>query len=122
MERAAITIIFNDKGEVLILERMEPQRDWSGYWGFPGGALAWSEEPWDAAIRETKEETNLDVWELRLVRRELNFLDVYTTRTFEGDINLSFEHINYAWVSLDELDNYKLIPGSKELIEEASLL
>ena len=122
MERAAITIIFNDKDEVLILERMEPQRDWSGYWGFPGGALVWGEEPWDAAIRETKEETNLDVWKLRRVRLEQGFLDVYTTKTFEGDIVLSYEHINYAWVSLDELDNYKLIPGSKELIEEASLL
>ena len=119
MERAAIIIIFNNKDEVLILERMKPQREWAGYWGFPGGALEWLEEPWDAAIRETKEETTLDVWKLRRVRREHDFLDVYTTRTFEGDINLSFEHINCAWVSLDELDNYKLIPGSKELIEEA---
>ena len=119
MERAAIIIIFNERDEVLILERMKPQLDWGGYWGFPGGALMGVEEPWDAAIRETKEETNLDVWELRRVRREHNFLDVYTTRTFSGDINLSFEHINYAWVSLDELDNYILIPGSKELIVEA---
>ena len=116
MERAAIVIIFNDKGEVLILERMEPQRDWSGYWGFPGGALVWSEEPWDAAIRETKEETNLNVWELRCVRRERGFLDVYTTRSFEGDIVLSYEHINYAWVSLSELDNYKLIKFMCDLI------
>ena len=122
MERAAITIIFNDKDEVLILERMEPQRDWSGYWGFPGGALVGFEEPWDAAIRETKEETNLEVWQLRRVRRERDFLDVYTTRTFSGEINLSFEHIDYAWVSLKQLDNYKLIPGSKELIEEAIIL
>ena len=122
MEPAAIAIIFNDKDEVLILERMEPQRDWGGYWGLPGGTLAGFEEPWDAAIRETKEETNLEVWQLRRVRRERDFLDVYTTRTFSGEINLSFEHIDYAWVSLKQLDNYKLIPGSKELIEEAIIL
>ena len=53
---------------------MEPQLDWSGYWGFPGGRFnVGFEEPWDAAIRETKEETNLDVWELRRVRRERGF-------------------------------------------------
>ena len=39
MERAAIAIIFNDKGEVLILERMEPQRDWSGLLGISGWCL-----------------------------------------------------------------------------------
>jgi 8-oxo-dGTP pyrophosphatase MutT (NUDIX family) len=122
MEPAAIAIIFNDKGEVLILERMEPQRDWSGYWGFPGGAAHLNEPGYRAAIRETKEETNLNVHSLKYVRRERDFLDVFTSRDFDGNINLSFEHINYAWVSLNKLDNYKLIPGSKVLIEEAIIL
>ena len=122
MERAAIAIIFNDKGEVLILERMGPQRDYSGYWGFPGGAAHTNEPGYRAAIRETKEETNLNVHSLKYVRRERGFLDVFTSRDFDGNINLSFEHVNYVWVSLDKLDNYKLIPGSKVLIEEAIIL
>ena len=119
MEAAAIAIILNEKNEVLLLKRMHPQKDFSGYWGFPGGALEGFEEPFDAAIRETKEETNLDIWHLKRVKKERNFLDVYTTRNFEGDIVLSFEHTDYVWASLEQLDNYKLIPGSKKLIEKA---
>ena len=122
MEAAAIAIIFNEDDEVLLLERMQPQRDFGGYWGFPGGSLEGFEESFDAAIRETKEETNLTIWCLRRVERVLNFLDVYTTREFEGDVVLDFEHTAHAWVPLDKLDEYKLIPGSKELIEKAIVM
>ena len=96
MEQAAVVIIFNEQEEVLLLKRMLPQKDYSGYWGFPGGALVGFEESFEAAIRETKEETNLEVWNLRRVKRDRDFLDVYTTRTFEGDIVLSFEHTDYV--------------------------
>ena len=122
MEPAAVVIIFNEQAEVLLLKRMFPQKDFSDHWGFPGGAVAGFEESFDAAIRETKEETNLEVWNLRRVKRDRDFLDVYTTRTFEGDIVLSFEHTDYVWVPMELLDNYKLIPGSKKLIEEAKKL
>lgn len=119
---SAIAIIFNKDSKALLLKRMEPQRDFSGYWGFPGGAMEGFEEPFECAIRETKEETNLNIWHLKCVKKEQDFLKVYTTRKFEGDIILSFEHTEYAWASLEELDSYNLIPGSKELIERASNL
>ena len=101
------------------MKRMQPQRDFPGYWGFPGGALEGLEESYEGAIRETKEETTLDIWHLKQVGKEKNFLYVYTTRKFEGNITLCFEHTGYVWASLEQLDNYNLIPGSKELIEEA---
>jgi mutator protein MutT len=48
--------IFNDKGEVLLQRRGD-----SNKWGFPGGAIEIGETPQEAAIREAKEETGLDV-------------------------------------------------------------
>ena len=48
--------IFNDKGEVLLQRRGDTDK-----WGFPGGAIELGETPQMAAIRETKEETGLDV-------------------------------------------------------------
>ena len=49
-------IIFNDKREVLLCHR----RDFD-LWNLPGGKLEEKESPWDGTIRETKEETGLDV-------------------------------------------------------------
>ncbi len=48
--------IFNEKGQVLLQRRGD-----TNLWGFPGGAIELGETPEKAAIRETKEETGLDV-------------------------------------------------------------
>ena len=48
--------IFNEKGEVLLQRRGD-----SNKWGFPGGAVEIGETPQQAAVREVKEETGLDV-------------------------------------------------------------
>ena len=114
MERAAIAIIFNDKNEVLILERMEPQRDWSGYWGFPGGALTWGEEPWDAAIRETKEETGLDICEfdLKFLHNDYEedwYVITYWTNKYMGEIYTEENHV-VKWAPLEDLKKSKKWP------------
>ncbi|MBP3648824.1 MAG: NUDIX domain-containing protein [Clostridia bacterium] len=48
--------ILNDQGQVLLQKRGD-----SGLWGFPGGAIELGESPEAAAIRETQEETGLQV-------------------------------------------------------------
>ena len=48
--------LFDDRGLVLLQKRGD-----SGKWGFPGGAIELGETPEEAAIREVKEETGLDV-------------------------------------------------------------
>ena len=54
--------IFNEKREVLLQKRGD-----SNKWGFPGGAIELGETPQMAAIRETKEETGLEVEVGRLI-------------------------------------------------------
>jgi len=54
--------IFNENGEVLLQRRGD-----SNKWGFPGGAIELGETPQQAAIREVKEETGLDVEIGRLI-------------------------------------------------------
>lgn len=54
--------IFNEKGEVLLQRRGD-----FGKWGFPGGAVELGETPEQAAVREVKEETGLEVEIRRLI-------------------------------------------------------
>jgi len=49
-------IIFNNQKEILLCHRKD-----FDLWNLPGGKLEEKESPWDGAVRETKEETGLDV-------------------------------------------------------------
>ena len=53
------SIIIPQDGKVLMIQRARPPL--LGYWCLPGGYISYGEEPRDAAMREAKEETNLDV-------------------------------------------------------------
>ena len=55
--------VFNDENKVL----MQLRTDYNS-WGFPGGAMELGESFEDVAIRELKEETNLIVDELKLIK------------------------------------------------------
>lgn len=55
--------VFNDEDRVL----MQLRTDYNS-WGFPGGAMELGESFKDVAIRELKEETNLIVDELKLIK------------------------------------------------------
>jgi phosphoglycolate phosphatase len=56
-------LIFNDAGEVLMVRTHK----WSNLWGIPGGKVKWGEPSEEALRRELKEETNLDVTDIRFV-------------------------------------------------------
>jgi ADP-ribose pyrophosphatase YjhB (NUDIX family) len=56
-------LIFNGAGEVLMIRTHK----WSNLWGIPGGKIKWG-EPSEAALRrEIKEETGLDVTDIKFV-------------------------------------------------------
>ena len=56
-------VIANDKGELLVQERVHP----AGRWAFPGGLMELGESTEDTARREVREETALELGELRLI-------------------------------------------------------
>ena len=56
MVNATAIVIVNDKNEILLQKRSD-----SGLWGLPGGLLELNESIASGAIREVKEETNLDI-------------------------------------------------------------
>jgi ADP-ribose pyrophosphatase YjhB (NUDIX family) len=56
MLNATAVVIVNDKNQVLLQKRSDNR-----LWGLPGGLLEINESIADGAIREVKEETNLDI-------------------------------------------------------------
>ncbi len=55
--------IFNQKGEILLLE----SHKWPGAYVVPGGHVELGERLEETAVRETKEETGLDIYDLEFI-------------------------------------------------------
>jgi 8-oxo-dGTP pyrophosphatase MutT (NUDIX family) len=96
MKKAVCVLLQNDKGQVLGVSRKTDHNDM----GFIGGKVDDTDpNPEFAAIRETKEETGLDITNLKLV--DTRMYDGYDTHLYvaeySGDINYDEPHV-VKWV------------------------
>lgn len=55
----SVDAVIIHEGKVLLIRRGQPP--YEGHWALPGGFVEYGEEVEDAAVREAKEETSLDV-------------------------------------------------------------
>ncbi len=93
-------------GKFLLLKRAtEPQ-----IWAPPGGRLHPDENPVRGLIREVKEETSLDIevitpantWFGKFRGKYLLSID-YLVKITGGEVKLSHEHSDFAWVTVTDL-------------------
>jgi 8-oxo-dGTP pyrophosphatase MutT (NUDIX family) len=119
------------RGDRLLLLRRVPE--FPGAWELPGGSVEEGERLEEALRREIREETGLparigrpfaastfeaDGQEGR--RITVVAVEFLCTVTSEREPKLSAaEHDAYAWVSRQELDRYRLVPGFARAIPEA---
>ncbi|MCX6703513.1 MAG: NUDIX hydrolase [Candidatus Zambryskibacteria bacterium] len=83
----------------------------SRLWGLPGGGIEAEEEPVDAVIRETREETDLELDKNQLTliaictRRNKESVNLYKTFNFKGNlaINLPGEISDARFMSFEEI-------------------
>ena len=116
---SAIVIILNKKREVLLLLRPSWIKWGAGQWAFPGGKLEEGETPKEAAIRETKEETQLDIGDLQELEIHLDKkLHIYYTTQYDGEVVIDWEHDAWAWAGLNDLDKYSLAPDVRRLYKQ----
>jgi len=80
LRAAAVAVVItadNGEGAVLLTRRASSLRAHSGQWALPGGRLDLGESAEDAALRELREEVNLELPETSV----LGLLDDYSTRS-----------------------------------------
>jgi 8-oxo-dGTP pyrophosphatase MutT (NUDIX family) len=113
---SANVVAVNDDGEILLIRRSD-----NGNWALPGGAMDLGESLPDTAVRETAEETGIDVVVTGLVgiftdprhvilytsdgevRQE--FSVVFTARPVGGDPTTSDESTEVRWVPVANLQS-----------------
>lgn len=118
--------IFNSKGEVLLVRTHK----WSDMWGIPGGKIKWGETAEAALRRELKEETNLEVTDIRFVLvqdcihsqefyRDAHFVLLnYTCLAADGqEVRLNEEAEEYRWLPLVEAKKELVNRPTKFLLE-----
>jgi nucleoside triphosphatase len=120
-------LIFNRNDRVLLVlsER------WGGKYVVPGGHIELGERIEESVLREVKEETGLDVYDLKFVmmqecvydegfykKMHFIFFDYScTTDADEDEVILNHEAQAYSWVTLDEALDMALDPYTRRLIE-----
>ena len=110
----ATTLVFNNKNELLLNLRSD-----TNTWGIPGGSKELNETLEECAIRELKEETNINVNDLELITvlsgKEYYFkypnedeldcvIALYKVLNYEGELNINDgESKQLRFFSLDSL-------------------
>jgi ADP-ribose pyrophosphatase YjhB (NUDIX family) len=111
-KRVSLVIVFD--GDKVLLGKKP-----NGFW-IPGGHAHTDESSIDAAIRELKEETNLDLSNLKLFHSKISedkVVDVYVCTDFSGKAEAADDLQEVQWFEINELPDMKL--DGNELIEKA---
>ena len=128
-------VIFNEQGEVVLVEHGTGAGHLDGRFGLPAGMIEDAETALDAAVREVQEETGLVIPKDKFQKLPTIYsaridvksgikdfsLEVFTTQIAGGGLKDSKEG-KPKWVKLDALPQLTLLPNVLNAIKEAASL
>ena len=116
--KGSAVVILDDDSNMLLLLRSGKSRWMPKKWGLPGGKVEAGEGPVEAAIRETKEETSLNIQNLTRLKDFSNkWVDLFYTADYDGDVQIDFEHDDYEWVSRADVEQYDTTPQIVDIFD-----
>ncbi len=119
MKGTAVAIL-DDNDNILLLLRSKKSRWMPAKWGLPGGKIERGENSAGAVMRETKEETDLDIEISSLVPLD-NFsnqgIDIFYANSYNGSVRIDFEHDDHRWVPRKDIGHYATTPGLVEIFD-----
>ncbi len=125
----AAAIIFDDHRRILIMKRSH-----GSYWCIPGGRMDIGESASDCCIRETKEETGLEVKIFRLIGLYTNpnsicaypdgnvhqsYIALFECEIVGGELTECEETGQFHWLSREEMGTYLLMPDNVLCCQDA---
>lgn len=118
---AANGLLLKDK-KLLLLKRAASKKLFPNHWGCPGGGTEGGETAEETAIREVKEETDLDFKPTNLVFLKKDPSSTATTSSFtgswSGEVKLNEESSDYGWFTYEETKKLDLAFTFHKIIEK----
>lgn len=129
--KVGLGIMIKDGNKVLLGHRTKERKDTGGIfepdsWTFPGGKQEFDETVIEGAIREVKEETNLDISDIKVfnVSDDIQPNKHYVTiqliaSSYSGELRVMepLKEDKWEWFDLDNLPN-NLYSPTKKFIEK----
>lgn len=122
------TIILEDNKIILIKRLNNPYKD---HWAIPGGFVEYGEKVEDAAVREAKEETGLDIELTQLVGvysdpnrdpRGHTVTIAFLSKIIGGTLKSNSDAKDAKFVDISELKNMKLAFDHNEILKDSGIL
>ena len=124
--RVGVAVIIRDGNKILLGHRCKDKKDTGGIigrntWTLPGGKQEFDETIYDCAIRETKEECNLDVKDVQILTAcddidvDRHFVTITTiANVYSGDIKVMEpeKEDEWKWFDINDLPS-NLYPPSE---------
>lgn len=118
-------LIFNPEGKLFLMR----SHKWKDNYTIPGGHIELGERMEGALIREIKEETHLDIYDIEFIlhqefiyddafwkKKHFIFFD-FAAKTNSTEVKLNHEAQDYIWVDLDGVFDLPLDAYTKRAVE-----
>lgn len=125
---AASAVVTDDAGRILLQRRVD-----NGMWALPGGRMEIGETLPGCAVRETREETGLDVEVVGIVGTYSNprhvfayddgevrqeFSICFLARPVGGQLAVSDESTEVRWFDPEEVDDLPMVSGVRKRVND----
>lgn len=125
---ACFAVVKNKRGRILFLRRSADENYEAGKWDFPGGTKEFLESIVDGTLRECREESGLDVEIEKLLdykvsssrtEQDTEFVAFYyLCKPKNEEVELSDEHDDFRWLTVQEAMNLPLVLQISPLLEK----
>jgi nucleoside triphosphatase len=119
-------LIFDQKSRLFLMK----SHKWHGKYVIPGGHIELGETAEQALIREIKEETNLDIYDIEFLfyqnfifdaaffkKKHFLFLD-FSCKTKTKKVALNYEGSDHVWVTMKEAMKLPIDSYTRKTIDE----